>query len=78
MAVGKVGVYRKWLEPVPKRNGKPVPASEWPKKQRHRWIVRWCGTKNKKYGKVFETRKETERYALELQNRVNLGKADKP
>jgi len=78
MAVEKVGVYRKWLEPVPKRNGKPIPRSQWPKKRRHRWITRWYGTNNKKYGKVFQTRKEAERYASELQNRVFLGKADKP
>jgi len=28
MAIEKVGVYRKWLEPVPKgKNGKPIPDS---------------------------------------------------
>jgi len=78
MAVEKVGVYRKWLEPVPERNGKPIPKSEWPKKRRHRWIVRWYGTNAKRYGKVFKTRKEAERHALEFQNCVNLGKAYKP
>ncbi len=78
MAVEKVGIYRKWLEPVPNRNGKPIPRSEWPKRRRHRWIIRWCGTNNKKYGKVFHTRKEAERYALELQAQVNLGRADRP
>ena len=78
MAIEKVGVYRKWLEPVPKKNGKSIPKSEWPKKRRYCWIVRWCGTNRKKYGKLFKTRKEAGRYALELQNRVCLGKADKP
>ena len=79
MAVEKVGIYRKWLEPVQKRrNGKPIPKSQWVKKRRHRWIVRCCGTNTKKYGKVFKTRKETEKYALELQAQVNLGRADKP
>ena len=78
MAIEKVGVYRKWLEPVPKdNNGKPIPKSQWPKKRRHHWIARWYGT-NKRYGKVFKTRKEAERYALKLQNRINLGKPDKP
>lgn len=28
--------------------------------------------------RFFETRKEAERYALEVQNRVNLGQADEP
>jgi len=31
-----------------------------------------------KYSKVFKTRKEAEKYASELQNRICLGKADKP
>lgn len=78
MAVEKVGVYRKWLEPVPVENGKPIPRELWPKKRRYSWIVRWYGTNNKRYGKVLGTRKEAERYALDLQNRINLGNPDKP
>ena len=79
MAIEKVGVYRKWLVPVPKsKNGKPIPESEWPRKRRHRWIARWYGTNGQRYGKVFKTRKEAQRYASELQKRVCLGKADKP
>jgi integrase len=78
MAIEKVGVYRKWLGPVPRGdNGKPIPKSQWPKKRRHHWIARWYGT-NRRYGKVFDTRKEAERYAAELQSRGCLGKADKP
>lgn len=76
--VEKVGVYRKWLEPVPEKKGRPILKSEWPKRRRFCWIVRWYGTNSKKYGKLFKTRKEAERYALDLQNRVNLGRADKP
>ena len=78
MAIEKVGVYRKWLEPVPEKKGKPIPKSEWPKRRRHCWIVRWWGTNRKKYGKLFKTRKEAEKHALDLQNWVNLGRADKP
>jgi hypothetical protein len=79
MAIEKVGIYRKWLEPAPKdKDGKPIHKSQWPRKRRHHWIVRWCGTNNKKLGKVFRIRKEAERYASELQNQVILGKADKP
>ena len=78
MAIEKVGVYRKWLEPVPEKKGRPIPKSEWPKRRRHCWIVRWYGTNIKKYGKLFKTRKEAERYALDLQKQVNLGRADKP
>lgn len=79
MAVKKVGLYRKWLGAVPKdRDGKPIPKSEWPKKRRHRWIVRWCDTNNKKKGEVFDTKREAVRRQLELQARVNSGKADRP
>jgi integrase len=79
MAVEKVGAYHKWLGPVPEdKDGKPIPISEWPKRRRYRWIVRWCGANNKKYCKVLKTRKEAERYALELQNHVSRGRADKP
>ena len=79
MAIEKVGVYRKWLGPVPKdKNGNPIPKSEWPRKRRHRWIARWYGTDGQRYGKFFGKRKEAQRYASELQKRVCLGKADKP
>jgi integrase len=79
MATEKVGVYRKWLGTVPKdANGEPLPRSRWPRKRRHRWITRWYGTNGKRYGKVFETRKEAERFAAELQTRVRLNKADRP
>jgi integrase len=78
MAIEKVGIYRKWLEPVPKMDGKPIPKSQWPRRRRHSWIVRWYDTNNKRYGKVFITRKEAQRHALELQSRVSQGRADKP
>jgi integrase len=79
MAIEKVGIYRKWLGPVPEdKNGEPVPESEWPRKRRHRWIARWYGTNGQRYGKVFKTRKEAQKYASELQKRVCLGKADNP
>jgi integrase len=78
MALEKVGVYRKWLEPVPEKEGKPIPKTEWPQRRRYCWIVRWCGTNNKKYGKLFQKRKEAQKYALKLQAQVNLGRADRP
>ena len=38
MAVEKVGVYRKWLGPVPQNaRGHPLPKSSWPRKRRYRW-----------------------------------------
>ena len=79
MAVVKVGVYRKWLGSVPTdKEGNPIPKKEWPKNRRHKWIVRWVGTNDKKYGKVFDKRKEADRFAMELQSKVLNGTADKP
>jgi len=79
MAVEKVGVYRKWLEPVPKgEDGKPIAGSRWSKERRHRWVVRWYGSNGKRYGKDFKSRKEADRHARELQIRVCFGRADKP
>jgi integrase len=78
MAIEKVGIHRKWLEPIPQKDGKSLPKSEWPDKRNHRWVVRWYGTNGKRFGKIFKTRKEASNYALELQSRVNVGKPDKP
>ena len=79
MAALKVGIYRKWLGPVPNdSDGKPLPKTEWPKKRRHNWLVRWTGTTGKKYGKVFKTKKEAQLHAMEMQNKVLNGQADKP
>ncbi|MHC4155738.1 MAG: tyrosine-type recombinase/integrase [Planctomycetota bacterium] len=80
MAVGNVGVYVRWLGDVPEDdNGKPIPRSLWIRKRRHRWVVRWHSTDWKtRYGKVLKTRKEAKSFALEIQNRVNTGRADKP
>lgn len=79
MATLKVGIYRKWLGSIPTdKEGNPIPKKEWPKNRRHKWVVRWVGTNNKKYGKVFEKRKEADRFSMELQNKVLTGTADKP
>lgn len=79
MATEKVGVYRKYHGPIPTdRKGRPLPKSEWPRKRAFRWAVRWFGSDEKRYSKSFRTRKDAQKYASELQNRVCLGKADKP
>ena len=66
MATEKVGVYRRWLEPVPEENGKPIQKSQWQKKRRHSWTVRWYGTTGKRYSKDFKTKKLAERYARDF------------
>jgi len=77
MATEKVGIYRKYHGPIPTdKSGKPLPKSEWSKKRRHRWSVRWFGSDGKRYSKSFKTRKEAERYTEEKQSEVRNGKAD--
>lgn len=77
MAVEKVGVYRRWLEPA-KKDGKPIPKTQWPKKRRYSWIVRWYGTTGKRFSKDFKTKKLADRYAQDLQDQVKRGKQDRP
>lgn len=79
MAALKIGIYRKWLAPVPNDDtGKPIPKQLWPRERQHHWVVRWKGTCGKKYGKVFETKKEALQYAMGMQDKVLSGDADKP
>ena len=78
MATEKVGVYRRWLEPVPVEDGKPIPRSQWPVRRRHSWTVRWFGTTGRRYSKDFETRKLAERHAQDLQAKVRVGTQDRP
>lgn len=78
MAIEKVGVYRRWLEPVPCIDGQPIPKSQWHKKRRHSWTVRWYGTTGKRYSRDFKTRKLAERYARDLQSQVITGRQDRP
>lgn len=78
MATEKVGVYRRWLEPVPVENRRPIPKSEWPKRRRHSWTVRWYGTTGRRYSKDFKTRKLADSYARKLQAKVETRRQDKP
>jgi len=79
MATEKVGVYRKYHEPIPKdQSGQPLPKSQWLKKRAFRWAVRWFGSDGKRYSKSFETRKEAERFAEAKQSSVRNGRADPP
>jgi len=78
MSSNKVTVSRKWLGPVPVKDGKKVPKELWPKERRFCWIVRWHETNGRKRGKLFEKKREAEKFALKLQESVNAGKQDEP
>lgn len=78
MAKEKVGIYRRWLEPVPVEKGKPIPKSKWPGKRRHVWTVRWFGTTGRRYSKDFKTKKLAEKYARELDSKIRVAKQDRP
>ncbi|MBN2588797.1 MAG: tyrosine-type recombinase/integrase [Sedimentisphaerales bacterium] len=74
----KVIVSRKWLEPVPVINGKKMPASDWPKYRRYCWVVRWYETNGKRRGKLFDKKRQAEKFAFEMQELANIGKQDDP
>ena len=78
MAIEKVGIYRRWLEPVPLVDGNPIPKAQWVKERRHSWSARWFGTTGKRYSKDFKTRKLAERYARNLQSQIEIGRQDRP
>ncbi|MBN2180528.1 MAG: site-specific integrase [Sedimentisphaerales bacterium] len=78
MSSNKVTVSRKWLGPVPVKNGNKVPKELWPKERRFCWIVRWHETNGRKRGKLFEKKREAEKFALKLQESVNASKQDEP
>jgi integrase len=78
MATEKIGIYRKWLERPPVKDGHPIPKTQWAQKRRHCWEIRWFGLSGKRYSKSYSTRNKAERFARELQEKINHGKADKP
>ncbi|GMU33227.1 MAG: hypothetical protein AMXMBFR20_10990 [Planctomycetia bacterium] len=72
----KVGVFRKWLEPVPLgRDGKSIPQKLWPQRRRHCWIVRWFAIeadgRESRPSKRFDTRQDAEAFAAEKQDELN-------
>ncbi|UCC96705.1 MAG: tyrosine-type recombinase/integrase [Phycisphaerales bacterium] len=79
MAHKKVSITRKWYGKIPiGRNGKPIPRNLWPKRRKYSWEVRWYSSDGKRYSKSFKDRKEAEKHANTVQEKVDRGKCDKP
>jgi len=79
MAHTKVSVNKNWYGKVPlDKNGKPIPRNLWPKRRKFSWEVRWYSSDGKRYSKSFKRRKEAEKHARQLQEKVDIGKANKP
>jgi len=78
MSSKKVTVSRKWLEPVPVRNGEKIPKELWSNERRFCWIARWYETNGRKRGKLFDKKRKAEKFALKLQESVNTGKQVDP
>jgi hypothetical protein len=78
MAKEKVGIYRRWLGPVPVENGKPIPKSKWPGRRRHVWTIRWFGTTGRRYSKDLKTKQLAEKYARDLDRKIRVAKQDRP
>lgn len=79
MAHTKVSVTRKYYGKIPlDRTGKPIPKNLWTKRRNSSWEVRWYDSEGKRLSKSFKDRKEAEEHARESQDKVNIGKANKP
>ncbi len=78
MATEKVGIYRRWLEPVPNVEGQPLARSLWSKYRRFSWTVRWFGVAGKRYGKSFKTKALAEEYARRIECQVHRREQDRP
>lgn len=77
MATEKVGVYRKYHDPIPTdTHDKPLPKSEWPRKRAFRWAARWFGSDGKRYSRSFKTRKEAQLFTSKKQTEVQNKKLD--
>jgi hypothetical protein len=79
MAHTKVSINRKWYGKIPRdRNGRPIPTNLWPKRRKYSWEVRWYSSEGKRYSKSFRERKEAEKHANTVQEKVDKGKCEKP
>ena len=68
MANRKVGVYRKYLEPVPvDLSGRPVPKTDWPKKRAFCWVARWFTDDGKRHSRSFKTKRQAQMFAAKKQ-----------
>jgi integrase len=68
MAHKKVGVYRKYLAPVPLDSaGKCIPKESWPKKRRFCWVARWFSDGGKRHSRSFSTKRLALSFAVKVQ-----------
>ena len=78
MAHTKVSVNRKYYGKIPlDRTNKPIPKNLWAKRRKSSWEVRWYDSEGKRLSKSFKDRKEAYDYSRKIQDKVNIGKADK-
>lgn len=64
----KVGVYRKYLEPVPiDLSGRPVAKSDWPKKRAFCWVTRWLSNDGRRHSRSFKTKRQAQMFAAKKQ-----------
>ena len=64
----KVGIYRKYLEPVPVDSaGRKIPKANWPKKRRFCWVARWFSDGGKRHSRSFATKSQALSFAIKVQ-----------
>ena len=68
MANKKVGVYRRYLEPVPvDLSGRRLAKSDWPKKRSFCWVARWVCGESKRRSRSFRTKGQAQLFAAQKQ-----------
>ena len=76
MSNKKVGVYRKYLKPIPvDQSGKPLPKNAWPRKRPFCWVARWFGAEGKRHSRSFRTRRSTQSFAAQKQLQIQDAQA---
>ena len=81
MANKRVGVYRKYMEPVPlDLSGRPMAKDNWPKRRRFCWVARWFSAAGKRHSRNFQTKSQAQAFAaqkqVEIQNAHAAGLTD--
>jgi len=76
MANKKVGVYRKYLKPIPvDQSGQPLPKNVWPRKRHFCWVARWFGPQGKRHSRSFRTKRDAQSFAAQKQLQIQDAQA---
>lgn len=71
MSNRKVGVYRKYLGPIPlDSSGKRLGKDKWPRNRASCWVARWTDPEGRRHSRSFVTKRDAVAFACEKQNQI--------